>query len=522
MNMRRTPTRAERRQAVRLAKRAALSAASPAPVKWWDPRTWGRSAKVELSPVNGSIDPWYADESRTIAARRANEAPEMLWRTRGADQRARARDATLRDPHAWSIVDKIAGNLVSTGIHVEPDATSTTKANAKKAAAVWKQFTANAFVGGWSFAAGLEQAAWSWVETGEVLVVRQWRPDLLPGVPLRLRLVEADLIDADKVDEIRDDGSRRIDGVELDRHGEVTGYWLLPEHPQSQFAGLRKRGSASTLVPARDVAHLYTPRRPGQTRGITDLGPILDDLAELDDYENAEAVRKTLDACIMAFVEPGVDEQSDGGGLGEAPSVVDAYGNTVGGLMQGAVVSLRGGKKVTMHSPAPTQGYEEYKRSKLRSVGAGAGVMYEHLSGDLSTVNYSSYRAGNIEFRRRINARRANYLVPRVLERCWSWCMDAAFVAGLVDRPEVKAKWTAPRWESVDPSKDAMADATEVEKGFALQPDKIAARGQDPTDFIARKKKWEDDWTEVFGAGPNGGSGDPPPAADPTPAEGTP
>jgi capsid protein len=40
-------------------------------------------------------------------------------------------------------------------------------------------------------------------------------------------------------------------------------------------------------------------------------------------------------------------------------------------------------------------------RQQLRAIAMGMGITYEQLTGDLTNVNYSSIRAGLIEFRRR-------------------------------------------------------------------------------------------------------------------------
>jgi capsid protein len=51
--------------------------------------------------------------------------------------------------------------------------------------------------------------------------------------------------------------------------------------------------------------------------------------------------------------------------------------------------------------PTSVASYAEFLRMQFRAVAAAMGITYEQLTGDLTGVNYSSIRAGLLEFRRR-------------------------------------------------------------------------------------------------------------------------
>jgi capsid protein len=55
-------------------------------------------------------------------------------------------------------------------------------------------------------------------------------------------------------------------------------------------------------VPANDVLHIYKPLRPGQIRGEPWLSNILLKLYELDQYDDAELVRKKTAAMFAGFI----------------------------------------------------------------------------------------------------------------------------------------------------------------------------------------------------------------------------
>ena len=56
---------------------------------------------------------------------------------------------------------------------------------------------------------------------------------------------------------------------------------------------------------------------------------------------------------------------------------------------------LKPGEKIGVAAPAATGGYGEHAASKQQhSLAAGAGVMYEQMTGDLSLVNYFELPGG--------------------------------------------------------------------------------------------------------------------------------
>jgi len=57
---------------------------------------------------------------------------------------------------------------------------------------------------------------------------------------------------------------------------------------------------------------------------------------------------------------------------------------------------------VKFNNPPVLGGYREYKTTELEEIAAGLGLPYELMTGDLSKVNYSSWRGGQLGFRNTI------------------------------------------------------------------------------------------------------------------------
>ncbi|MFN3938147.1 MAG: phage portal protein [Gemmobacter sp.] len=249
------------------------------------------------------------------------------------------------------------------------------------------------------------------VEAGEVLVRRRLRrsSDGL-AVPLQLQVLEADFLDTNKSGNTG--AGRIVQGIEFDLVGKRRAYWLHVEHPGDALGALQG-GLGSRPVPATEIAHIYEKQRT-QARGVPWRAPVIRSLRDLDDYEAQQGI---------------------------APSVVDADGNRVEQFEPGLIAYARGGKDIRFNQPATTGGYGEYKRASLHTISAGFRVPCELLTGDLSRVNYSSIRAGLVEFRRMIDAVQWQLFIPMLCAPVWRWFAEAAWAAGHIPTPDVPVEW---------------------------------------------------------------------------------
>jgi lambda family phage portal protein len=293
------------------------------------------------------------------------------------------------------------------------------------------------------------------------------------AVPLQLQVLEADHLDSGKTGETRD-GGFVMQGVEFDRLGRRQAYWLFPNHPGEARGG----ALVSSRVPARHVLHLFERLRPGQVRGVPWFAPAMLKLRDLDAYDEAELVRKKIEACFAAFVTGVQDEET----LGRAR--IEPDGARVETFEPGMIEYLEPGRDVRFAAPAASGGYAEYLRLQLHAVAAGVGLTYELMTGDLSQVNYSSIRAGLIEFRRRMEALQWQLLVPGLCAPVWRRFIATAQAAGRLPEGAIGAEWTAPRFEAVDPLKDIQADILAVRAGVMTLTEAIARQGYEPAQVL--------------------------------------
>jgi lambda family phage portal protein len=227
-------------------------------------------------------------------------------------------------------------------------------------------------------------------------------------------------------------------------------------------------------------------------RGVPELSSVMLLANDLGEYEEAEVMRKKIEACLAAFVTQADAEEGPPIGDDSAGAVGDAGGTgdlRLEEFYPAMIAYLKEGESVTISDPKPSQGYEAYKRSRLRDFAVGAGVTYEHVSGDLSNVNYSSYRAGLITFRNHIEMLRWQCIIPRFCQPVWNAFVRHAHIAGMVRVPRAKVNWHLPRFESVDPVKDAVATLMELRSGLQTHQEALAERGRDYDKTMSRLAK---------------------------------
>lgn len=453
-----------------------------------------------MANVLDDLIAWFSPGAgaRRLAARRAIEVQQRAyaagrrdhrtqgWQTPGssgtaeamgaADVRARVR-ALLRDNgYAAKAMNSLVDHVVGTGILGTP--------KAKQAQRLWSEWQAQADFDSHHDWHGLQAlAVRAMLGDGDVLIVRKrqgWTssPNI---VPLQIQVLEADYLDVSKNGRLAAGGE--IDrGIEYDAAGRKVAYWLLRSHPGDVTLRIRDAWK-SDRIPAEDVIQLFDRTRPGQDRGVSAFAPAVMTFHELQAYLEAERVRKRIESCLAGFITT-----EDGDMTVSTDGTVDDKvkpGLLVEKFQPGMLMRLRGGEDVKLTSPMAASGIGEFTTVQLREIAAGLGVMYEMLTGDFSNVNYSSWRAGNHGFQRRIESWQWLLVIPMLCMRVASWWNDAAQLAGLLQRP-AQFSWEPPGFISVDPYKDAQADLMNLRNGSVLPSELVARRGWNYLEFLAQ------------------------------------
>jgi lambda family phage portal protein len=398
--------------------------------------------------------------------------------------RRRARQLIRNNPMADNGVDIWASNLIGTGII--PRWRIDDEALREVLHEHWTEWTDEADADGLTDFYGLQYLiARSVVESGEVFVrLRSRRPEDGFTVPLQLQVLEADLLD-ESYSTLAANGNEIRMGIELDKLGRRQTYWFFRSHPGESF--LSWDFGERVPVPASEICHIYLPRRPGQIRGLPWLASVIVRLYELDQYEDAELVRKKGAAMFGGFLTEATADTLDNPFIGY-PAGTDSNNNLVIHLEPGTFPKLPPGTDIKFSNPADVgDTYEPWIRQQLRAIAVGIGITYEQLTGDLSSVNFSSIRAGLLEFRRRCEALQWHVIIYqfcRPVVRRW---LDLAVASGAIAIPGyarnrrryLKIDWRPQGWPWVDPLKDLTASRIAVRCGFTSRSAVIAEQGFD-------------------------------------------
>jgi len=384
--------------------------------------------------------------------------------------RSRSRDLLRNNPYAVKARQAFVGNAIGTGI----------MAKLEQNGDLWKRWIAGECdADGQHDFYGLQRlVANTEFEAGECLIRLRWRnPEDGLAVPLQLQVLEPDYLDTLK-NEALPNGGWIMHGVEFDAIGRRAAYWLYDVHPGDNAPFLRSL--TSRRIPASDVLHVYRKDRPGQVRGVPRLAPVMLKMRDTDDYEEAELVRKGIEACFAAIVtNPAGDDTSPiTGGL------TDSSGRTIESMAAGMVYYAKPGQDIKFGAPSAMGGYGEFIRQQLHAIAAGSGLTYELLTGDLSMVNYSSYRAGVLEFRRGVEQFQWLTFIPMFCAP-----VAAAFQRAALLRRGSRSgsvEWTTPKWDWVDPVKDVAGELLEVAAGLKSWQEAVRRRGMDPDEVLAQ------------------------------------
>ena len=406
--------------------------------------------------------------------------------------RAKSRDLVRRNAWANAALEAYVANAIGTGI--KPQSMVGDAAARESIQSLWRDWTQDADAAGLTDFYGLQaMACRAMLEGGEVLVrLRYRRPEDGLPVALQIQVLEPEHLP-----------------VTLNTTAEYRS------HPQDGLlAPMSGDGGMSTVrVDASEIIHMFRPLRPGQIRGEPWLARALVKLHELDQYDDAELVRKKTAAMFAGFITRLSPEDSL---LGEGSA--DASGVALSGLEPGTMQILEPGEDIKFSQPADVGGsYSEFLRMQFRAVAAAMGVTYEQLTGDLTQVNYSSIRAGLLEFRRRVEHLQHGVIVHQLCRPIWeAWMAQAVLEGALVlpgylrggsarRREWLAVKWIPQGWQWVDPLKETEAMKSAIRSGLMSRSEAISANGYDAEDVdreIAADNARADAWGLVLDTDP--------------------
>lgn len=418
----------------------------------------------------------------------SGHGPNSLIGTSLASVRARSRYLTRNNPLAENGTEAWVSNLIGTGIIPRWQIENTELKD--KIQLLWKDWTEEADHDGTSDFYGLQSiAARSMAESGECLAQFHYVPiEDTDTVPLQIQLLEPDHLDEKYEDRAKNGNPIRM-GIEFNKAGKRAAYHIFKDHPGENY--LLSNNTECVRVPSSEMLHIFRPLRPGQARGRPWLTSIVVALKDIDTYEDAERVRKLGAAMFGGFITEPPGEDVAISPLGK-PTSDDSQSRDVIALEPGTFPTLPPGFDVKFSSPADVGGnFEAWIKEQKHDIAAGYGITYEMLTGDLTDVNYSSIRAGLLEFRRRCEALQWHTIIFQFCQPVLRRWLDIAVASGALQisdyinnrRSYYRVDWRPQGWKWVDPLKDGLAARLAVRCGFTSRSATVAEQGLDSEDI---------------------------------------
>lgn len=439
--------------------------------------TWGLRRIV----ARQSID--YYAERAYAAAKSGRRSKSWTGRSTSANSEVSSSLSRLRDRSrefvrdSWAgqrMLDVLTSHAVGTGILTVPNTGGDRLDNQIRA--VFEEWSESADVEGVLDWAGMQAlAVRSMIEGGESIVryIDIKPSDAGRTIPFRLQGLEGDQIDTSK-DAAMAGGRARL-GVQLGEWNRREGLHLFEAHPGE----MTLHSTKSNVVAWRDLSHVFRPLRFGQLRGVPWFSAILLNAREVQDLIDATLIKARTEASFAGFIR-----RSSGGA---SPLTKKEEGGQKLTKIEPGMLADIGDGEITFANPSSQTAFGEVYMTAMQAMAAGAGITYDQLTGDLRQANYSSLRAGKIEFRRLVEQVQWTLLVPVMIAPVMRRLIDRAILAGKIKprRDGFRLDHIMPAVEPIDPKKDLEADIMAVRAGRLSPQEFIAAWGRDWRQVIA-------------------------------------
>jgi len=270
-------------------------------------------------------------------------------------------------------------------------------------------------------------------------------------------------------------------GVELNKYNRAVAYHIWRYNRNDPAQQLQAQSNERIRVPAEDMLHIFDPNVPKQVRGISwfvaSLVPI-HHLSKLSVNE-LEMTRLAAMEQVAFKIKEGEGYQTpDDDDLTDTADYINQTADS------GSITILPPGvEPVALDWKSPNLHMPQFRKDKLREIAAGFSTSYNSISKDLESVNYSSARFGALEDHISWSSKQ-KWFINVFCNRVYVEWMSTQLVIGTfpfvglskLDK-FLDVKWQPRGWQSVDPVKDANANASNLENLLTTRTEIAAQTG---------------------------------------------
>lgn len=409
--------------------------------------------------------------------------------------RDRSRDLLRNAPLACGAVNTVITNVIGTGLNPQShigrnilrpylktdEAMEKWEADAERIFQIWANSRDCDITRVQTFAEMQSLVLRSCLESGDVFVLRKYKTRL--GNPFGTSL---QVIEADRIADPETYNENIVAGVEIDSDGAPVAYHVANRHPDDHNKGilLFSKISAFDSNGCRQMLHIFSRTRPGLTRGIPYLAPVIESLKQLDRYSEAEIMAAVISSMFTIFVKT----ESETGMAPMVPlGVNDQPTNTKNSdykMSPGAILDLQPNEEIEIADPKrPNQAFDGFVQSILRQIGVALELPFEILIKHF-TASYSAAQAALVEAWKTFSTRRI-WMASQFCQPVYEMVITEAVAKGIIEAPGffsdpfvkaayLGAEWIGPPRGQIDQLKEIRAADYRVRLGVSTLEEETA------------------------------------------------
>lgn len=277
-----------------------------------------------------------------------------------------------------------------------------------------------------------------------------------------------------------------FDGIRYDKYGNPVAYSI---NLNPDLAGISINGQWFSADQVLHFAHIL---RPGQHRGVSELASAVAVFNDIRRYSNSTLAAAEGAAQLSFVIQTDLTSLDDEGQRTAVPIEPGTYLESA----QGGGVALPEGWSISQLQPTnPTSNYCQYLESKIREAARALNMPLMVALADSSGGNYSSSRADQQIWARKIDVDRQE-LVKAILNpiyQRWSELDKALHPADYAY--EAHPRWGWQPFVSLDPVKDENASKQRLENRTTTLAIECSRKGLDWESVLlqqAREKEFAD------------------------------
>ena len=334
---------------------------------------------------------------------------------------------------------------------------------------------------------------YSWLSSGDVLVLRKEKEVKNCPYSLKLHVIEADRCSTPYVtsgfnlnvtEGKAENGNRIYDGVEVDADGAVVAYYIRNTYPyqmtfeKTDWQRVEAYGEKTGLP---NVIHIMNSERPDQYRGVTYLAPVIEQILQLRRYTEAEIMAAIVESFFTAFIKTEADTDESGVpfnevGNGQEGSDDASYDPNEYELGPGTMNVMNPGEDVVFAEPTrPASGFENFFKAICKQCGAALEIPADLLMKEFN-ASYSASRAALMEAWKAFKMYR-QWFTSGFCKPVYEIWLTEAIARGRINAPGffsdplireawLGSEWIGPSQGQLDPVKEVNAEILAVQHGF--------------------------------------------------------